>query len=97
MTIIIITTSCPQVLPAAACDGWSLSTALPGWHRRGSGRYAWARKCARVNADEDFCGGFFVALFERSGGSKPRVRRARQLPPHALRSFYGSTLLGISK
>jgi hypothetical protein len=50
-----------------------------------------------VNADEDFCGGFFVALFERSGGSKRRVRRARQLPPHALRSFYGSTLLGISK
>lgn len=87
-----------QVLSTAASDGWSLATALPGWHRRGIGRYTWANKCARVDADEDFCGGFFVALFERNGIEKPRARRrSRKLPVQALRSFYGSSLLGISK
>ena len=87
-----------QVLSSAASDGWSLATALPGWHRRGIGRYTWANKCARVDADEDFCGGFFVALFERNGIEKPRARtRSRKLPVQALRSFYGSSLLGISK
>ncbi len=87
-----------QVLSTAASDGWSLATALPGWHRRGTGRYTWANKCARVDADEDFCGGFFVALFERNGMEKQRARwRSRKLPVQALRSFYGSSLLGISK
>ena len=87
-----------QVLSSATSDGWSLATALPGWHRRGIGRYTWANKCARVDADEDFCGGFFVALFERNGIEKPRARtRSRKLPVQALQSFYGSSLLGISK
>ncbi len=78
-------------------DGWSLATALPGWHRRGVGRYEWAEKCARVNAGEDFSGGFFVALFERGGEEKLLGRRARKMPVLALRSFYGSSLLGLSK
>ena len=87
---------------AAALDGWALGTALPGWHRRGIGRHEWAGKCARVNADEDFSGGFFVALFERIGFGEVPVRkqrsvRARRMPVLALRSFYGSSLLGIRK
>ena len=57
--------------------------------RRGGRDYA---------ADEDFYGGFFVALFERNGIEKPQARtRSRKLPVQALRSFYGSSLLGISK
>ena len=86
-----------QVLRSAACDGWSLATALPGWHRRGTGKYAWADKCARVNSEEDFSGGFFVALFERSRCKNASSRRARKLPNCALRSFYGSILMGLSK
>jgi hypothetical protein len=52
-----------------------------------------------VSSNEDFSGGFFVALFERSGGGKrcAKLARTRQLPAHALRSFYGSSLLCISK
>ena len=84
------------MLSAAASDGWALAVALPAWHRRGVGPYEWASKCARVNAEEDFSGGFFVALFERVGSAQRR-RRQRKLPVHALRSFYGSSLLGISK
>jgi hypothetical protein len=86
-----------QVLPSAACNGWSLATALPGWHRRGIGKHEWADRCARVNADEDFSGGFFVAVFERSSVQRKRRQRRAQLPVCALRSFYGSTLLGIGK
>jgi hypothetical protein len=86
-----------QVLSAAASEGWTLATALPAWHRRGTGQYQWADKCARVNADDDFSGGFFVALFERSGCSTQRSLRARKMPVLALRSFYGSCLLGIGK
>ena len=70
------------------------------------GRYEWAEKCARVNADEDFSGGFFVALFERGGmgellgcGGEGKLlgQRARKMPVLALRSFYGSSLLGLRK
>lgn len=61
--------SVSQGVIGGAGAGWELSTALPGWHRRG-----WrgeglspsdAAKVVRVDPSEDKMNGFFVSLFVR--------------------------------
>jgi len=58
-----------SVLPAAREAGWRLARALPGWPRRGLGRFAFGEDVVRVHPTEDGTDGFFVAVFERDGGS----------------------------